>query len=174
MIDSKLTPAIYSDEAQTTDYISIKGIRTRLGITDKYFDVFIIKELIDNALDFIETNAKKFVGLNQNPYVHLIVSTVEEEEGKNKVTKIVVRNSNAGINVFSKERVEKIFNFENYNSSKRNRYQISRGALGGALKDILGIPYALAVEGGSQIITNYEDWKYPLQINIANDKSILK
>ena len=77
-----MTATIYSDEAQTTDYITIKGIRTRLGIPDKDFDIFIIKELIDNALDFIDTNAKKFVGLNQNPYVHLIISAEEEQEQK--------------------------------------------------------------------------------------------
>ena len=47
----------FSDESQTTDYTSIEGIRTKTGIDDdRTFGKFICKELIDNALDFIESN----------------------------------------------------------------------------------------------------------------------
>ncbi len=164
---------LYSEQAQTTDFITIKGIRTRLGLDKKDLDVFVIRELFDNALDFIESNAKEFVKRNKTPYIHLISS--EEENGK--VTKITVRNSNplVGIdNVFSDSQIEKIFNFDNYYSSKRNQYHLSRGALGGAFKDILGITYALAVQGedSSNNIATYQDWKYPLQINISNKRLI--
>ena len=76
------------------------------------------------------------------------------------------------MDVFTDDQVKKIFDFDNYYSSKRNQYHISRGALGGAFKEILGIPYALAVEDPSINITNYEDWKYPLQINISNKRMI--
>jgi hypothetical protein len=164
---------LYSEQPQTTDFITIKGIRTRLGLEKNQLGNFIIRELLDNALDFIESNAKEFVKLNINPYIHLILSEEEETE-IGKVTKITVRNSNPieiG-DVFTEDQVEKIFDFDNYYSSKRNQYHISRGALGGAFKEILGIPYALAVEGSSINIKNYEDWKYPLQINISNKRLI--
>ena len=163
---------LYSEQPQTTDFITIKGIRTRLGLEKKELGIFIIRELIDNALDFIESNAKEFVKLNRNPYIHLIASEEEEPE-IGKVTKITLRSSNPiGIDVFTEDQVKKIFDFDNYYSSKRNQYHISRGALGGAFKEILGIPYALAVEDSSINIKNYEDWKYPLQINISNKRLI--
>jgi len=163
---------LYSEQHQTTDFITIKGIRTRLGLEKNELGIFIIRELIDNALDFIESNTKEFVKLNRSPYIHLIASEEEKTE-IGKVTKVIVRNSNPiGIDVFTEDKIKKIFDFDNYYSSKRNQYHISRGALGGAFKEILGIPYALAVEDSSINIMNYEDWKYPLQINISNKQLI--
>ena len=71
------------------------------------------------------------------------------------------------------DQIKRIFNFDNFYSSKRNQYRIKRGALGGAFKEILGIPYALAVEDpDNNDILDYEDWKYPLQINISNKRLI--
>ena len=52
---------IFSSEDQIYDYLSIQGLNTRFGLDGKNFDIFIIKELMDNALDFIEQNAKEFV-----------------------------------------------------------------------------------------------------------------
>lgn len=52
---------IYSSDDQIYDYLSIQGLNTRFGLDGKNFDIFIIKELIDNALDIIEQNAKEFV-----------------------------------------------------------------------------------------------------------------
>ena len=162
----------YSEQPQTTDFITIKGIRTRLGLEKNELGNFIITELIDNALDFIESNAKEFVKLNRSPSIHLILSEEEETE-IGKVTKITIRNSNPmGIDLFTEDQVKKIFDFDNYYSSKRNQYHISRGALGGAFKEISGIPYALAVEDSSINIINYEDWKYPLQINNSKKRLI--
>ena len=130
----------FSNESQNIDYTSLEGIRTRTGVdNDKSFGTFIIKESIDNALDFIEQNAKTFEELykqtKQNPYVSVIIS--EEEDGK--VTKIRIRNSNSDLdeNVFTVEQCHKIFNINKYLSSKRHRYNIKRGALGDALKEIL-------------------------------------
>ena len=168
---------LYSEQPQTTDFITIKGIRTRLGLEKKYFVDFAIRELFDNASDFIDFHAKEFVKTNKTPYIYLIVS--EEENGK--VTKITVRNSNPvkyrdkEKEILTDDQIKKIFNFDNYYSSKRNQYRLSRGALGGAFKDILGITYALAVEdsnNNNNDITNYEDWKYPLQINLSNKRLI--
>ena len=52
---------IYSSDDQIYDYLSIQGLNTRFGLDGKNFDIFIKKELIDNALDIIEQNAKEFV-----------------------------------------------------------------------------------------------------------------
>ncbi|MGI9011840.1 MAG: hypothetical protein ACR2F1_11730 [Nitrososphaeraceae archaeon] len=153
----------YSNESHTTQYTSMEGIRTKSGINnDRLFGTFIVKELVDNALDYIGTNAKEFVN-GQNPYVSVFVT--EEESGK--LVKIRVRNSSTpGINnSLTKERVEKIFNLDKNNSSKRHRHVIKRGALGDGLKSIFGLPYAFASENNSNDNSNY-----PLKINISNEK----
>ena len=54
--------------------------------------------MVDNALDFIEQNAKKFVN-GQIPFLSVIITEIEDkvEDGGGKVTQVSVRNSNAGI-----------------------------------------------------------------------------
>ena len=49
---------IYSTVPQIYDYLSIQGLNTKFGLNSTDFDIFIIKELMDNALDFIESNAR--------------------------------------------------------------------------------------------------------------------
>ena len=153
----------YSNESQTTDYTSIEGVRTRTGVDkDQLFGNFIIKEVLDNALDYIEKNAKTFEKLNQNPYVDITIT----EEVKEEITKIRIKNSTVDYDVFSsKEQVEKIFKLDRYYSNKRHQHIIKRGALGDGLKEVLCIPYAF-----SSTTTNDNNWTYPLKINISNER----
>ena len=66
---------------------------------------------------------------------------------RNNLLYVVVRNLNESNNVvFSKAKLDSIFNLSKFTSSKRGLFRISRGALGDALKYILGMPYALAKE----------------------------
>jgi hypothetical protein len=132
---------------------------------------------MDNALDFIEQNAKKFVELkqknkqeDQNPYVNVTIIEEEIDENNNnnnnkKITKIIVRNSNIDDNdVLPKNAIENIFKLENFHSSKRYQHIIKRGALGDGLKEILCIPYAFAIENDN------DSWNYPLIFNISNKR----
>jgi hypothetical protein len=66
---------------------------------------------------------------------------------RNDALYIVVRNLNEPNKVvFSKAKLDSIFNLSKFTSSKRGLFRISRGALGDAMKYILGMPYALAKE----------------------------
>jgi hypothetical protein len=65
---------IYSTVPQIYDYLSIQGLNTKFGLNSTDFDIFIIKELMDNALDFIESNAKKFVN-GKRPFIHVIYNS---------------------------------------------------------------------------------------------------
>jgi hypothetical protein len=38
------------------DYATIYGIRSRTGIDEEQMGLFVMKELIDNALDYLEKN----------------------------------------------------------------------------------------------------------------------
>jgi hypothetical protein len=67
-----------------------------------------------------------------------------------KAIRILVRNSDPYRNeqdIFTKEKLEGIFDIDRIYSSKRYQFRISRGALGDALKEVLRIPYILATEG---------------------------
>ncbi len=99
------TNEVYSKVPQIYDYLSIQGINTKFGLNSTDFDIFILKELLDNALDFIEQNAKEFVN-GKSPFIEVIIT----EDNIREVTEIRVRNSNAGINnIFTEERINKIF-----------------------------------------------------------------
>ena len=120
------------------DYVKSKGIQTRTGVEKKDFGIFVLKELIDNAVDFIEEHVSHFKKKDEKPIINVIIDQT------NSITKIKVINSNAEIDVFSENLVRQIFNFNKFYSSKRNRYHSTRGALGDALKEVLCVPYALA------------------------------
>ena len=47
---------IFSSEKGLMDYISVKGIQQRTGVEKDNLILFILKELLDNSLDFLETN----------------------------------------------------------------------------------------------------------------------
>lgn len=160
---------IYSTVPQIYDYLSIQGLNTKYLLNSTDFDIFIIKELMDNALDHIEENTKEFVNGKQ-PFVH--VNITEEENGE--IIKIRFRNSNASIkNIFTEDRVNQIFILQNKHGNKRYRHKINRGELGDALKAILCIPYAIAVNNYNKNKI-YQTWNYPLEINVSNDNRSIK
>ncbi len=111
------------------DFVSLKGIQTKIGVGADKLLIFVLKEFVDNALDFIDRSGKP------NPVV--IVSVREEEGNKIKVT---VANSDFGLvnSGFTEPSVRIIFNLAGYYSTKRNQYRIARGALGDALKTVCG------------------------------------
>ncbi len=136
------------------DYTTVKGIQQRTGVEKKNLIAFLLKELLDNALDFLETHGH---GRGIEPIVKVIVTQ----------EKIIVSNSNFGLESFTKDRIKSIFTFDKFYSSKRNIYRVSRGHLGDALKSVICIPYALATENGIQ------GWNEPLVMTDGSNKSFL-
>jgi hypothetical protein len=118
---------------QYEDYLTLNGIVNRTGIAKEDSYTFVLKELLDNAVDEVEKS--------NNPLVEAEISII------NEALYIVVRNLNESNKVvFSKAKLDSIFNLSKFTSSKRGLFRISRGALGDAMKYILGMPYALAKE----------------------------
>jgi hypothetical protein len=166
------TTTFSKEEQSVVDYLSIQGLNTRFMLEGTNFDIFIIKEMLDNALDSIEGNAKDFVK-GQKPYVKVFVT--EEEDGK--VTKIRVRNSypviDDRVKIFTQDQINNIFDLTQYYSSKRHKHQINRGELGDAFKAILCIPYAIAVDNDDES-GHYYRWGYPLEIINSKDHKSFK
>jgi hypothetical protein len=118
---------------QYEDYLTLNGIVNRTGIAKEDSYTFVLKEVLDNAVDAVEKS--------NNPSVEGEISI------RNNLLCIVVRNFNESNKVvFSKAKLDSIFKLSKFTSSKRGLFRISRGALGDALKYILGMPYALAKE----------------------------
>ena len=118
---------------QYEDYLTLTGIVNRTGIAKEDIYTFVLKELLDNAVDDVEKS--------NNRLVEIKISR------RNNTLYIVVRNYNESNKVvFSKAKLDSIFNLSKFTSSKRGLFRITRGALGDAMKYILGMPYALAKE----------------------------
>lgn len=140
-IKHSATVAEYEDEdytfsqSQYEDYLTLSGIVNRTGISKDDVYILLIKELLDNAVDAAEKSVYPLVEVDYSVHgqkLHIIVRNLNES---NKI-------------VFSKAKLESIFNLTKFTSTKRGLFKVSRGALGDALKYVLGIPYALSKELG--------------------------
>jgi hypothetical protein len=138
------------------DCFTLAGVCKRTGATENELAVFGLKENTDNALDFSEVNFPSyyeegnpeiFVDVKYNPELNHLV--------------IKIRNSNFGLKDigFTEERIHAIFDdLDRFHSSKRNLFKISRGLQGDALKEEVGIPYALGSKYNGKV------WNEPLII----------
>jgi hypothetical protein len=142
-----------SQKSQFADYTTWKGIENKTGIEKQDAACFLVKELLDNALDYLETTQYQNTAAPiLQPEIHVVI-----EKSQAKYVRITVCNSSYQNNiVFSSNTVKSIFDFNTYRSSKRNQFKITKGALGDALKEVLCIPHILALEG------EIADWNYPL------------
>lgn len=118
---------------QFEDYLTLSGIINRTGIDKDDVYNFVLQQLLDNAVDAAENSDNQVVQVEifiQNNTLHIIVRNLNESH---KV-------------VFTKAKLDSIFNLGKFTSSKRGLFRITRGALGDALKYCLGMAYALAKE----------------------------
>ena len=155
-----------SQRSQFADYTTWKGIENKTGIEREHAYDFVLKELLDNAVDYLETQHNTAAAADISPEIHVAIKKTEPHE---KLIRIVVSNSNYDTTAnnssskatFSKQTLKSIFNFDRYHSSKRNQFKITKGALGDALKEVLCIPHVLAHDN------EINNWNYPLKIYSA-------
>jgi hypothetical protein len=156
--DTLLPSSIFfSSQNRNMDYVTQSGISERTGIDKNDLPKFALKELLDNAVDFVERQEPL---LRKSDIDKITVSFgLNSSEGQYYLV-LKVRNSvrNTSSNTFNKEKLEQIFDFSKYHSTKRNLFTVSRGALGDAFKEILASTYVLARDAGK------ECWIHPLII----------
>jgi translation initiation factor 2 beta subunit (eIF-2beta)/eIF-5 len=142
-----------SQKSQFADYTTWKGIENKTGIEKDDAVSFLVKELLDNAFDYLETGTRTATNLIK-PEIHVVI-----ERSQEKYVRITVCNSSYQNNlVFTSNTLKSIFDFDRYHSSKRNQFKITKGALGDALKEVLCIPNILAHEA------EIANWNYPLYV----------
>ena len=105
--------SIFTSENQIMDYVTVKGIKNRTGVEKNHLIIFVLKELVDNALDFMEKYASDFNKINEKPKISITI----REDKENNLVNIKVRNSNPGIDVFPEFQIKNIFDFNRFYSS---------------------------------------------------------
>ena len=135
------------------DFVRLDGLRRATGCDPHEWDIYIIKELVDNALDADEVMWRK--DSNQFPHVSI---RVEYYEALN-TTQLHIEISNRA--EFPVEKIQDIFDTHWYTSRKAFDKGLTRGALGNALKTLLGIPLALFAKTGD----GYKPFSTPLSID---------
>jgi hypothetical protein len=146
---SPLSPPLISEE-MVMDYFTLRGIENKLGVKKEDIPKYILQELLDNASDYIETNPDNIPELN----VHITTN--------DKAIHLKVSNQNAKKQIFTDQKIEDMFNYYNYSSTKRNQFKIGRGALGHGLKTVLSASHTFAKEH-----YGHSNWK-PLIIRNGN------
>lgn len=119
------------------DFVRLDGLRRVTGRPPHEWDLYIVKELIDNALDADEVLWYK--DPEQSPHLRIRMEYVKIPEPESQ--QLLVRVSNRAR--FPVDQIEDIFATQWYTSRKAFIKGLTRGALGNALKTLLGIPYAL-------------------------------
>jgi hypothetical protein len=146
---------IFSSRKTSMDELTSRGMETRTGVIREYLPHIGTKEIIDNGIDFHETHHRQYDNRTK-PEVR--VQIIKEPN----TIRILIRNIIPYPHeqeIFTQEKLERIFDFDSIYSSKRYQFRISRGALGDALKEVLRIPYILALEGQwhTDMITNWNE-----------------
>lgn len=113
------------------DFVRLDRLSRTTGRSAHEWDLYIVKELIDNALDADEGRWLK--DPNQTPGLKIRIEYAAKQ--------LFVEVSNRS--VFPADLIPEIFATQQYTSRKAFIKGLTRGALGNALKTLLGIPYAL-------------------------------
>ena len=104
-----------------SEYFTLDGLRTLTGLKDEKWDFCILKELIDNALDVLDTSKHKELDVTYKNDEHHYLAVGDPGDGIPEAV------------------LDRVFDFDVYVSDKRNFNIISRGCQGNALKTIIAI-----------------------------------
>ena len=145
---------IFTYRSQKMDYFTIDGVNLRTGYTNKlHWYLLPIRELLDNACDFLQKHYKASKDATITLSIHLT----------NEIFHLTIRNTNKNdIPVFSN--LEPIFDFDKRYGSKQDVHIISRGMLGDALKQVLSLGYVLLHSKHDGKDFTDKQWNHPLII----------
>jgi hypothetical protein len=143
------------------DYFTVNGVILRTGYAyKKYWYILIIKELLDNAADFL---SKYYRGYSDASVTVFVTKS-------DSLLHLKIRNSNSqNITIF--QNLNLIFDPEMRYGSKQNEKVISRGMLGDAMKQILALPYVLIHSSDDGTAFTNEQWNTPLIIRCNGKES---
>jgi hypothetical protein len=125
---------------QSMSYVTVKGIESEISYLESDWAKFAVKELMDNAYDFLNDFYGKSPKEARKIAVRIWCTPKHEGSGM-VIIHIAVRNSNIdNIKIF--ENLESMFDYNIWYSSKRHQHRMICGYLGDFLKRSLGMGYA--------------------------------
>jgi len=144
---------------QIAGYFTVSGIENELSIPEHDWPCFALKELPDNAYDWlndhypVNTNTRKhrcsinYCGTGTGKrYIatRIQIDKIPNDPDLTRIFRIAVRNSNTDqIEVFGgRKGLELIFDYTQWLSTKRNQHRMTTGSLGDYLKRHAGMGYA--------------------------------
>jgi hypothetical protein len=164
---------------QTAGYFTVSGIVNEISVTENEWPCFALKELSDNAYDWLNDYYPITATINRHSdrinynrrtrrYIamRIQIDKIPNDPDLTRVFRIAVRNSNVDqIEVFGqREGLEQIFDYTQWLSTKRYRYRMTAGSLGDYLKRHGGMGYASwnnIARSGSDSDDNIQ-WEEPL------------
>jgi hypothetical protein len=149
---------------QIAGYFTVSGIENELSIPENMWPCFALKELADNACDWLNDYypisnvihrrpSKCTSSINRNSSttrkryiaIRMQIDKIANDPDLTRIFRIAVRNSNVDqIEVFSggREGLEQIFDYTQWLSTKRYQHRMTAGFLGDYLKRHGGMGYA--------------------------------
>jgi hypothetical protein len=125
-------------------YITVKAIESETSYLLFQWPIFALKELLDNAWDFLNDYYPNNPKEDGKIGVTIKVDLKPNEE--KSILRIAVRNSNVdNISVF--DDLDSVFDYDRWYSTKRYQHRETCGSLGDFLKRALGMGYASWTEG---------------------------
>jgi hypothetical protein len=133
---------VSTTDKQSMAYVTIRNIESETSYLENEWPLFVLKELADNAYDWLNDNyPAKSLEDKIIREIAIRIWITREEGVNNRFVHIAVRHSNVR-NIPAFEDVSQIFDFYAWHSTKRNQHRMTTGGLGDALKRCLGMGYA--------------------------------
>jgi hypothetical protein len=125
-------------------YITVKAIESETSYLLFLWPIFALKELMDNAWDFLNDYYPN--NPREDRKIAVTIKVDLKSNGEKSILRIAVRNSNVdNISVF--EDLDSVFDYDRWYSTKRYQHRETCGSLGDFLKRGLGMGYASWTEG---------------------------
>jgi len=146
------------------DYLQLHWLEKTTGRPSHDWDLYIIKELLDNALDADEHRTRK--------YDEVVELTMSIDLHYRHINVLDIHSLDIAVSSgtpFPTDLLTDVFDLTVYTSDKSLYNYPSRGQQGNALKTILGIPYALHHFGYG----DYANIRKPLVIETNNQAYVI-
>jgi hypothetical protein len=163
---------------QLAGYFTVSGIENELSIPEHDRPCFALKELLDNAYDWLNDyypNSSSIESRTRRRYIaiRIQIDKIPNDADLTRVFRIAVRNSNVDqIEICGSglAGLEQIFDYTQWLSTKRHQHRMTAGSLGDYLKRHGGMGYAswnnIARSGNSNGEVSYDDnniqWEKPI------------
>ncbi len=133
---------VFTTTKQIARYITVSGIQSETSYQLRDWPKFAFKELLTNAWDFLNDFYPDSSYSKQHRSIKVIVMIDRIPKNEDlRLLRITVRNSNTDRHKVLQD-LDLIFDFDNWQSTKRNQYRVTGGSLGDFLKRVLAMGYA--------------------------------